>query len=153
MIPDNDRLDRADKALESLALKQRYDERNRVTLLLVHAVGGFFAGLFIITDEPPTAWVDRFGPGEALPLGGPPLVGGLLLAFGLAMRYTSAPSAWRFVIEAVGMLGILAWSLVMIWVISGSGNAVYPVAVYADLAGLMLVHFATLAAYLWRRQP
>lgn len=147
-----DRYSEAEQALNRLAERAAYDERNRLALLLVHALTGILAGLLITLDREPASWLDLVGPGHAWWLGAPPIVGGILLAAGLAMRRTPRiGERIRLVTEAIGMTGIMAWDAAMIYVIGRAGDAAYPVAVYAGLAGLMSVHMVTLGAYIVRR--
>lgn len=137
-----DPVDIAHDALERLASRQRYDERNRLALLIVHGVMGVAVGALILIDSPPAAWVDWVGTGREAWLAGPALAGGATLLAGLA-------AGRHLILEAAGMAGILAWDALMVATfVKGDGPA-YPTALYLGLAALMTIHVVTLCLYLW----
>lgn len=141
---EDDKFERAQGALTSLAQRQDYDQRNRLALLAVHGWAALVIGLLIVVEGGPTAWVEKYGTRHDWALAAPAIVGGVLLLVGLT-------NGRAIRLEAAGMTFILAWDLYMVWLLGSAGvvgpTALYPVAVYGCLAALMVVHLRTLYAY------
>lgn len=137
---------RAEKALVSLEQRTKYDERNRLALLAIHGVMGVVVGWLMLAYGTPDAWIQAVGTGRDWLLAGPALLGGTLL---LAALYLLKRN---LILEAAGMALILAWDLVMVYILQRFGLNPYAVAVYVTMAALMCVHVGTLAAYVWARR-
>lgn len=137
---------RAERALMSLEQRTKYDERNRLALLAIHGVMGVVVGWLMLRYGTPDAWIQAAGEGRDWMLATPALLGGSLL---LAALYLLKRN---LLLEAVGMLLILAWDLVMVVILQRFGLNPYAVAVYVTMAALMCVHVGTLALYVWARK-
>lgn len=136
--------ERAEDALVTLEQRTRYDERNRIELLMVHALKGIGVGYMLARYGPPDAWNLEFGEGSQFFLWAPALFGGLMLMLGLLWGR-------NILLEAIGMAGLITWDFLMIFTLAKSGLNPYAVVVYAGMAGLMIVHIKTLAKYLRAR--
>lgn len=146
------KLDQAEKSLSNLVLRQRYDETNRLTLLIMHGVGALLVGLLLAVSEPPAAW-RAICPNPSFDwiLWGPAFSGGLFLLSGL----------WNhrnLYLELLGMVLILIWDVMMVVIFAknaaqiGTNAALYPISVYFTFASLMGVHIRTVITYLRGRQ-
>lgn len=141
---------RADVArLEVLGRRARYDELNRLALLLVHAIGGLAFGACFIVFGVPASWQTGWSstdPAQAIATA-VPILGGATLAGGLLCGR-------HLVAEAVGMLVLLGWEaagvvVVVRWIkIAHPGPLQYQVVLYALPAVLMTIHMVTLTRYL-----
>lgn len=141
----NDPFERAKEALVALEQRTRYDASNRLALLTVHGLIGLVVGMFQWYDGPPLAWTKVFGPDTEVFLAAPAVLGGILLLLGLAWNR-------NIIFEAVGMVGILTWDGLMIFVLNRAGDTTYAPYVYLGLFSLMSVHVYTLAKYLLARE-
>lgn len=136
-----DALDRAEESLNRLARRQRYDERNRLALLAVHGYIGIFTGAMIWIGGGPTTWALLVGSDDKdWILGAPAVIGGLTLLVGLY-------AGRSLMIEAVGMVVMLAWDLTMVYLFVFLSPNKYPTSLYLGLALLMSIHLGTLIAY------
>lgn len=133
--------DRAEEALVALEHRTQYDERNRLALLSVHGLKGVGVGVLLYLFGPPEAWVMLYGHETEVFLLLPAMAGGIMLLLGLLLNR-------NILLEALGMIGLLIWDLLMIWTLSMAGLNPYAVAVYVGMAGLMGIHLMTLVRYL-----
>lgn len=132
---------------ETLAQKTRYEERNRLTLLGIHATMGVLIGALIIADGGPQ--VAQYLNVDHVSLGLPAFVGGSLLWVGLLANRNLR-------LEAFGMTLMLIWDLFMcgLFVVAALGGApaysasLYPIALYGGMAALMSVHLWTLLTFI-----
>lgn len=136
--------DRAEEALVALEQRTQYDEKNRLELLAVHGLKGLLVGPLLYMFGGPDAWNSTFGPAAIVFLAAPAFFGGLLLLLGLAWKR-------NIVLEAIGMMGMLVWDALMIYVMLASEAAPYVTVVYASMACLMSIHLRTLFRYLRAR--
>jgi hypothetical protein len=136
--------DRAEEALVALEQRTQYDERNRLELLFVHAMKGMAVGVLMAAYGPPDAWLLEFGTHSAFFLWAPALVGGIALMAGLLWNR-------NILLEAIGMMSLIAWDCLMIYTLGKSGTNPYALGVYAGVAGLMFIHLRTLWRYLRAR--
>lgn len=140
----HDPFDRAEEALVSLEQRTLYDEKNRLELLGVHGVKGLLLGPLLYNFGGPDAWNIMFGAQSIIFLAAPAFFGGLLLLLGLAWNR-------NILLEAIGMILLLVWDLLMLTVLWEAGQVPYVVVIYGAFAALMCIHIKTLARYLWIR--
>lgn len=139
-------LDRLESLANSLIMREKYSERNRLSLLVIHSIGSIIIGYLVITWGGPESFNPMISSEFAkLMLGVVPLVGGIALGGGLVFK-RHAPS------EALGMALILLWDIWMaLGFIYGYTNNLtaspYPIIVYGILSGLMVIHLYTLYKY------
>jgi hypothetical protein len=138
----NDLYSRAEEALVSLEYRSRYDEKNRLELLAVHGIKGLALGLLIYHAGAPESWNTEFGAQAAFFLAAPAFFGGLLLLLGLTWNR-------NIFLEALGMIGLLTWDLLMVYVMVKQAATPYVPVIYLSMAALMLIHVKTLVRYLW----
>lgn len=146
------KLDQAERSLSNLVLRQRYDETNRLTLLIMHGVGALVVGMLLAISEPPAAWRAICpNPSYDWILWIPALTGGLFLLSGL----------WNhrnLYLELLGMVLIFIWDVMMVSIFVknaaqiGTNAALYPISVYFIFASLMGVHIKTVLTYMRRKQ-
>lgn len=152
MADDHSKLDRAEQSLSNLVLRQRYDETNRLTLLIMHGVGALIVGMLLAISEPPAAW-RTLVPNDSFDwiLWIPALTGGLFLLSGL----------WNhrnLYLELLGMSLIFIWDVMMVVIFAknaaqiGTNAALYPISVYFTFASLMGVHIKTVITYMRRKK-
>lgn len=137
---------RAEKALLSLEQRSRYDESNRIALLVIHGVMGVVVGFLMMAYGAPDAWRQVVGPDRDWMLALPAAIGGFLLLGGLLVFNRN------MLLESIGMTLILIWDCVMVFILQKFGLNPYAVAVYASMAALMGVHVFTLIRYLATRE-
>lgn len=140
----HDPFDRAEEALVSLEQRTLYDEKNRLELLGVHGVKGLLLGPLLYNFGGPDAWNLVFGAHAIVWLAAPAFFGGLLLLLGLAWNR-------NILLEAVGMILLLVWDLLMVYVLANRGQVPYVLVIYGAFAALMCIHLRTLTRYLWIR--
>ena len=138
--------DEAERSLNSLANRQRYDEKNRLALLSIHGWIGAIVGALIIFSGPPSVWLDFFSRDSAWVLASPALFGGVILLWGLY-------GGRVILVEAIGMSLILVWDLSMTALfvsqgLLGEASTLYPIMVYLGFALLMSIHIKTLIQFL-----
>lgn len=136
-----DPIDRLATFATELALAKKYADRNRSALLAIHGLGGVATTLLMMIHEPYdgtarllSQWAETF---DSLPA-----LGGILLLAGLAWNR-------NLVLEALGMVCLLLWDLGMMRIfqhdlVGGQVSYSYPLAIYGTLAGLMILHLASL---------
>lgn len=142
---NTDPYQRAEGALLTLEQRSRYDEKNRLELLAVHGVKGLLLGPLLYGFGGPTSWNVTFGTEALIFLAVPCFFGGLLLLLGLAWDR-------HILLEGIGMLGLLVWDALMIYVMIAGDAAPYVTVIYASMAALMLIHLKTLGRYLVARR-
>lgn len=152
MDPRHDPLDRIDEGLTRIARRQAYADRNRLTLLAIHGIGGVAITALLFHDGPAPAVADALGDHIDLFNLLPGIGGALLLAGLLARRFLP--------LEAPGMGLLLAWDVAMAGIFYTTARTsatdgdpatiavTYPVAVYAILGALMVTHLLTLVQLL-----
>lgn len=136
---------RAEEALVSLEQRTQYDEKNRLELLAVHGFKGLAVGMAIHFGGAPPAWNDVYGASTTVFLAAPAFLGGVLLLLGLAWNR-------NILLEALGMLGLLLWDILMIRVMFTAANSPYVPIIYLAMACLMGIHVRTLLRYLNARR-
>ena len=148
-------LDALDEHLQVSDATVKRSERNRLTILHLHALAAVYIGpLFtLVTPEgrAGAAWaVIRLVPGSTVTLGIMLFLGGLILGvatFQRAVRWEMVGLCvllgWYVVVAVSFGLGAAGWYLGWDWV-GGTRPVPYSHGVYAHLASIMLVHLGTL---------
>ncbi len=162
MTPGEDSLDALARTLDALDehlprsdATVRRSERNRLTILHLHAAAGVYIGpLFALVDEAGqrgAAWqVIRLVPGSTVTLGALLFLGGLILGVATwhrAVRWEMVGLclllSWYLIVAVSFGLGAAGWYLGWGWV-AGTRPVPYSHGVYLHLATIMIVHLVTL---------
>jgi hypothetical protein len=148
-------LDALDDHLRSSDASARREQRNRLSMLHLHAAAACYIGpLFTLIGEEGrrgAAWtVIRLIPGSTVTLGLLLAAGGLILGTATFRRVVFGEMlglcvllVWYLIVAVSFGLGALGWYLGWDWV-AGSRPVPYSHGVYAHLAAIMLVHLGTL---------
>ncbi len=141
-------LDELEVLTDKLAVRASYSEKNRFSLLAVHASLSVYVGISIFKYGGP----DNFKDINNIPQWFPhalwmlPLMGGFFLGIGLMKNR----DVW---FEATGMTMILIWDLLMTigfmiaWY-QGTLVSLYPIGIYAGLSTFMCIHLRTLGKFI-----
>lgn len=156
----HDPFEKIEQATNRLARRVLWEQGNRIGLLRVHAVVAMLAGFQMLAFGGPYQLEELFGPITRMILGPVGVLGGVLLELGLRSRPRS------ITLEALGLMTIGLWDLSMTlglayarlhttsfglglpWLPEkppSTGYVVpYPIAVYAGLFLLIVIHLWTL---------
>lgn len=135
-------------ALRRLSRRARYDQANRLGLLVVHCLIGWAATLTFGTKVPIT-WTAVVGDNgvAAIIATAVPGIGATLLLLGLL-------SNRNLPLEATGLAMLLAWDLVGLFAVYKfltspvtTAPLQYQFALYGGLAALLTVHLVTIVAF------
>ncbi len=142
-----DPLDRLEASIDELEFKEKYASRNRMSLLIVHALVGVAVGATILRFGIPLSFSFLGLTDELrLALGLIPFLGGLILLGGLLFN--------RLVVaEGTGMTLLLVWD---VWMVAGFMEAYkimatpnpYPIFIYVGLSAFMTIHLFTFYVFM-----
>lgn len=160
-----DRYEKIQRAADLLARRVIWEQGNRIGLLRIHGVVGLVAGLQMLLYGSASSLEHIFGLGIREVLGFLGIVGGLILLGGLMHKPR------RILLEAVGLVLLGMWDGLMFLGFAvarysqhnytrlpwgtpipppDSGYVTpYPIAVYAGMFALIVIHLLTLAKF-WR---
>jgi hypothetical protein len=149
-------LDRLEEIAIPLAVRQTYDEQNRLALLMIHGLGGLATTFLMFRDH--LSVTQQVLMGEwAMPFNVLPGLGGAILLLGLAWGR-------RLLLEGVGMAILLAWDFGMVRMFVEASqrfphdhdprtvSTLYPLSIYGQLGMLLAVHAWTLVRLVARER-